>query len=319
MTENTGVSEMVQQLKVLPTKPEDVSFILESTWQKERTDSCKLSYDLHTCIMEWLCTYSSHTHTCMLECLHVCTHVQARLLMLMCAHTCRIPIHKQRVNTMNTFIFLSYSLCSLGGWVLCSRPTCRCRLGEKLLFSPCRWLLAGFSSLQTVGLGSQLISGCSSKTSWSSLACVFLHRPAYGGLLYLLKPLWGRVACLRRKVKITGNYATGVTMHSNFHGDGRFRVSPGLACTWEKQCLSGADSDRIILLSEAVGPRIAALTELLLLFFQMGSHANQGVFELTMLVEAGIKLMILPYPPPNCWNLGFAENLKLIKLMKMSL
>lgn len=214
---------------------------------------------------------------------------------------------------------LSYSLCSLGGWVLCSRQTCRCRLGEKLLFSPCRWLLAGFSSLQTVGLGSQLISGCPSKTSWSSLACVFLHRPAYGGLLYLLKPVWGRVACLRRKVKITGNYATGVTMHSNFHGGGRFRVSPGLACTWEKQCLSGADSDRIILLSEAVGPRIAALTELLLLFFQMGPHVSQDNFELTMLVETGIKLMILPSPPPNCWNLGFAENLKLFTVMKMSL
>lgn len=31
MTEKTGVSEMVQQLKVLPTKPDDVNFILEST------------------------------------------------------------------------------------------------------------------------------------------------------------------------------------------------------------------------------------------------------------------------------------------------
>lgn len=108
-------------------------------------------------------------------------------------------------------------------------------------------------------------------------------------------------------------------MHSNFHGGGRFRVSPGLACTWEKQCLSGADSDRIILLSEAVGPRIAALTELLLLFFQMGPHVSQDNFELTMLVETGIKLMILPSPPPNCWNLGFAENLKLFTVMKMSL
>lgn len=35
MTENTGVSEMVQQSKVLPTKTDDVSFILDSTWQKE--------------------------------------------------------------------------------------------------------------------------------------------------------------------------------------------------------------------------------------------------------------------------------------------
>lgn len=148
---------------------------------------------------------------------------------------------------------------------------------------------------------------------------MFLHRPAYGGLLSLLKPAWERVICLRRKVKIAGNYATDVTMHSSFRGGGRFRVSPGLPCTWEKQCLSGADSNRIILLSEAVGLRIAALTELLLLFFQMGPHVSQGDFELTMLVEADSKLMILLSPPPNCWNLGFAENLKLINVMKMSL
>lgn len=215
MTEKTGVSEMVQQLKVLPTKPDDVNFILESTWQKERTDSCKLSYDLHTCIMEWLCTYSPHTHICMTECLHVCIRVQARSLMCMHAHICRISIHKQRSIPWTLWSFcLSYSLCSLGGWVLCSRPTCRCRFREKFLFSPWRWLLAGFSSLQTVGLGSQLISGCSFKTCWSSLACMFLHKPAYGGLL------WERVNCLRRKVKIAGNYATGVTMHSSLRGGG---------------------------------------------------------------------------------------------------
>lgn len=83
----------------------------------------------------------------------------------------------------------------------------------------------------------------------------------------MLKPAWGRVTCLRRKVKIAGNYATDVTVHSHFHGGGGFRVSPGLACTREKQCLSGADSKRIILLSETVGLRIAALTKAIIDIF----------------------------------------------------
>lgn len=43
--------KMVHYLKTLAAKPEDQVGHLELTWRKERTDSNKLSSDLHNCIM----------------------------------------------------------------------------------------------------------------------------------------------------------------------------------------------------------------------------------------------------------------------------
>lgn len=123
-----------------------MTFTLESTRWKERTDFWKLSYDFHTRITE--CLWSQY--------------------------------HGQLCLSLSLF----YSWCDLSGWILCSRLTHRCRshfktqVGKNLLFSSCRWLLAGFSFLQAIRLGSQLVSSCSPEIFWNFLEYIFLHRAA---------------------------------------------------------------------------------------------------------------------------------------------
>lgn len=102
--------------------------------------SCPMTF-IHASWNDCVHTHHIHTHACWNVCMRAHIHVEYQF------------ISKESILwTAFIFMSLSYSLCSLGGWVLCSRQTCRCRLGEKLLFSPCRWLLAGFSSLQGWGL-----------------------------------------------------------------------------------------------------------------------------------------------------------------------
>lgn len=55
-----GASEMAQQGKALAVQSEHQVWSLKLTWWNERTDSCKLSFDLLVCFMECSCTHTQN-------------------------------------------------------------------------------------------------------------------------------------------------------------------------------------------------------------------------------------------------------------------
>ena len=76
---DTGAGRIAQWVKLLATIPADMSLIPrthteernpELMW-KERTESCKLSSDLHK-------TTHAHTHTCLCRISHVCSFLSKR-------------------------------------------------------------------------------------------------------------------------------------------------------------------------------------------------------------------------------------------------
>lgn len=50
--------EMAHQVKAVNTKPEDLSSVPEIHMGKERTQSCKLPTNLHTCTVAYMCTHA---------------------------------------------------------------------------------------------------------------------------------------------------------------------------------------------------------------------------------------------------------------------
>lgn len=67
--------EVVLEIEVLATKPENLSSIPGSTWWNERTDL--YTPDTYTYTLSlFINTRAHHRHTCVHTCVHTCRHLQ---------------------------------------------------------------------------------------------------------------------------------------------------------------------------------------------------------------------------------------------------